>query len=314
MAQKVTGYIKLQIPAGKATPAPPVGPALGQHGVNIMSFTKEFNERTKNDIGLLIPVVITVYADRSFTFVTKTPPAAVLIKKACGIETASGVPNKTKVAKITREQIKQIAEQKMPDLNAASVEAAMSMIAGTARERSPRGSMVPDIPLYRRPWAIVLGKGCAYLSVYLVMAYWIFFVVPRIFRLTQIARPADLMIFLFPFLLACVFFALACSFVSKEREYPFLLFVFTSVPLMFISGISWPKEGIASYWLALAKVFPSTHGIDGFVKINNMGATLHEVLPEYTALWLLAALYFTLACLLYRREIRRRDNAKGKNL
>ena len=133
MAHKVPGYIKLQIPAGKATPAPPVGPALGQHGVNIMSFTKEFNERTKNDIGLLIPVVITVYADRSFTFVTKTPPAAVLIKKACGIETASGVPNKTKVAKITREQIKQIAEQKMPDLNAASVEAAMSMIAGTAR-------------------------------------------------------------------------------------------------------------------------------------------------------------------------------------
>ena len=129
MAQKVTGYIKLQIPAGKATPAPPVGPALGQHGVNIMSFTKEFNERTKNDIGLLIPVVITVYADG----VTKTPPAPVLIKKACGIETASGVPNKTKVAKITREQIKQIAEQKMPDLNAASVEAAMSMIAGTAR-------------------------------------------------------------------------------------------------------------------------------------------------------------------------------------
>ena len=133
MAQKVTGYIKLQIPAGKATPAPPVGPALGQHGVNIMAFTKDFNERTKNDIGLLIPVVITVYADRSFTFVTKTPPAAVLIKKACGIESGSGVPNKTKVAKITREQVKQIAEQKMPDLNAASIEAATSMIAGTAR-------------------------------------------------------------------------------------------------------------------------------------------------------------------------------------
>ena len=133
MAQKVTGYIKLQIPAGKATPAPPVGPALGQHGVNIMAFTKEFNERTKNDIGLLIPVVITVYADRSFTFITKTPPAAVLSKKACGIETASGVPNKTKVAKITREQVKQIAETKMPDLNAASIEAAMSMVAGTAR-------------------------------------------------------------------------------------------------------------------------------------------------------------------------------------
>ena len=133
MAQKVEGYIKLQIPAGKATPAPPVGPALGQHGVNIMAFTKEFNERTKNDIGLIIPVVITVYADRSFTFVTKTPPAAVLIKKACGIEKASGVPNKTKVAKITREQVKKIAETKMPDLNAANIDTAMSMIAGTAR-------------------------------------------------------------------------------------------------------------------------------------------------------------------------------------
>ncbi len=133
MAQKITGYIKLQIPAGKATPAPPVGPALGQHGVNIMAFTKEFNERTKNDAGLIIPVVITVYADRSFSFVTKTPPAAVLIKKACGIESGSGVPNKTKVAKITKEQITKIAEQKMPDLNAASVEAAASMIAGTAR-------------------------------------------------------------------------------------------------------------------------------------------------------------------------------------
>ena len=133
MAQKVTGFIKLQIPAGKATPAPPVGPALGQHGVTIMAVTKEFNERTKNDAGLIIPVVITVYADRSFTFVTKTPPAAVLIKKACGIESGSGVPNKTKVAKITREQVKKIAEQKMPDLNAANIEAAMSMVAGTCR-------------------------------------------------------------------------------------------------------------------------------------------------------------------------------------
>ena len=133
MAQKIIGYIKLQIPAGKATPAPPVGPALGQHGVNILAFTKEFNERTKNDVGLIIPVVITVYADHSFSFITKTPPAAVLIKKACGIESGSGVPNKTKVAKITSEQVKKIAEQKMPDLNAASVEAAMSMIAGTAR-------------------------------------------------------------------------------------------------------------------------------------------------------------------------------------
>ena len=133
MAQKVTGIIKLQIPAGKATPAPPVGPALGQHGVNIGAFTKEFNERTKNDAGLIIPVVITVYADRSFSFITKTPPAAVLIKKACGIETASGTPNKTKVAKITKAQVQQIAETKMRDLNAGSIEAAMSMIAGTAR-------------------------------------------------------------------------------------------------------------------------------------------------------------------------------------
>ena len=133
MAQKVVGYIKLQIPAGKATPAPPVGPALGQHGVNIMAFTKDFNERTKNDIGLIIPAVITVYADRSFTFITKTPPAAVLIKKACKIESGSGVPNKTKVATITKEQLQKIAEQKMPDLNAANIESAMSMIAGTCR-------------------------------------------------------------------------------------------------------------------------------------------------------------------------------------
>ncbi|MCI9112160.1 MAG: 50S ribosomal protein L11 [Eubacterium sp.] len=133
MAQKVVGLIKLQIPAGKATPAPPVGPALGQHGVNIMAFTKEFNERTKNDAGLVIPVVITVFEDRSFTFITKTPPAAVLIKKACGIDKASGVPNKNKVATITKAQIQQIAETKMPDLNAANLEAAMSMIAGTAR-------------------------------------------------------------------------------------------------------------------------------------------------------------------------------------
>ncbi len=133
MAQKVVGLIKLQIPAGKATPAPPVGPALGQHGVNIMSFTKEFNERTKNDVGLIITVVITVYEDRSFTFVTKTPPAAVLIKKACGIDKASGVPNKNKVATITKADVQKIAETKMPDLNAASLEAAMSMIAGTAR-------------------------------------------------------------------------------------------------------------------------------------------------------------------------------------
>ena len=133
MAQKVVGYIKLQIPAGKATPAPPVGPALGQHGVNIMAFTKEFNERTQKDIGYLIPVVITVYADRSFSFITKTPPAAVLIKKTLGIESGSGVPNKTKVASITRAQLEEIAKTKMPDLNAASLDAAVSMVAGTCR-------------------------------------------------------------------------------------------------------------------------------------------------------------------------------------
>lgn len=131
--KKITGYVKLQIPAGKATPAPPVGPALGQHGVNIAAFTKEFNERTKKDVGLIIPVIITVYADRSYTFVCKTPPAAVLLKKACNLETASGVPNKTKVATISKAEIQKIAELKMPDLNAASLEAAMSMIAGTAR-------------------------------------------------------------------------------------------------------------------------------------------------------------------------------------
>ena len=133
MAQKVTGFIKLQIEAGKATPAPPVGPALGQHGVNIMQFCKEFNEKTAKDAGLVIPVVITVYQDRSFSFITKTPPAAVLLKKACKINSGSGVPNKTKVASISKDALKTIAEQKMPDLNAASVEAAMSMIAGTAR-------------------------------------------------------------------------------------------------------------------------------------------------------------------------------------
>ena len=133
MAKKVEGYIKLQIPAGKATPAPPVGPALGQHGVNIVEFTKQFNARTADQGDLIIPVVITVYNDRSFSFITKTPPAAVLIKKACNLKSGSGVPNKTKVAKITKAQVKEIAELKLPDLNAASVEAAMSMIEGTCK-------------------------------------------------------------------------------------------------------------------------------------------------------------------------------------
>lgn len=133
MAKKVEGYIKLQIPAGKATPAPPVGPALGQHGINIAQFTKEFNAKTQGQDGMIIPVVITVYADRSFSFVTKTPPAPVLIKKACNIKSGSAVPNKTKVATISKAKLQEIAELKMPDLNAASLEAAMSMIAGTAR-------------------------------------------------------------------------------------------------------------------------------------------------------------------------------------
>ena len=133
MAKKVTGMIKLQVPAGKANPAPPIGPALGQHGVNIPGFCKEFNERTKNDIGMIIPVVITVYSDRTFTFITKTPPVPFLIKKALNIETASGVPNRNKVGKLTQAQVREIAEKKMPDLNAGSIEAAMSMVKGTAR-------------------------------------------------------------------------------------------------------------------------------------------------------------------------------------
>ena len=133
MAKKVTGYIKLQVPAGKANPAPPIGPALGQHGVNIPGFCKEFNERTAKQAGLIIPVVITVYSDRTFTFITKTPPVPVLIKKALNIETASGRPNRDKVGKLTKEQVREIATMKMPDLNAASIEAAMSMVAGTAR-------------------------------------------------------------------------------------------------------------------------------------------------------------------------------------
>lgn len=133
MAKKVSGYIKLQVPAGKANPAPPIGPALGQHGVNIPGFCKEFNERTAKQAGLIIPVVISVYSDRTFTFITKTPPVPVLIKKALNIETASGRPNRDKVGKLTKEQVREIATTKMPDLNAASIEAAMSMVAGTAR-------------------------------------------------------------------------------------------------------------------------------------------------------------------------------------
>ena len=178
-------------------------------------------------------------------------------------------------------------------------------IAGTSRDRSRRKSMIPLNRHYRKAWCIVAGKTCLYMPVYFLMAFWVFFIVPRIFSLTQIAPKGELMIFLFPFLLACVFLAIAASFLSKEREQPFLLFVFTSVPLMFISGISWPKEGIPDYWLAIAKIFPSSHGIDGFVKINNLGATLGDVRQEYLWLWFLAVIYFVLACFLFRREIRR---------
>ena len=133
MAQKIVGYARFQIPAGKATPAPPVGPALGQYGVNIGAFTKDFNERTKADIGMMIPVVVTIYADRTFTYITKTPPASLLIKKACGIESGSGVPQKDKVATISKEDVRKIAETKMKDLNCSSIESAMSMVAGTCR-------------------------------------------------------------------------------------------------------------------------------------------------------------------------------------
>lgn len=176
-------------------------------------------------------------------------------------------------------------------------------IAGTARDRNFQHGMIPHSKYYKKAWNIVLGKTCVYLPIYFVMGFWVFWVVPRIFSLTQIGSKVNLMLFLFPFLLACVFFAITLSFISKEREQPFLLFVFTSVPLMFISGISWPKEGIADYWIVFSKIFPSTYGIDGFVKINNMGATLREVLPEYLILWGLAILYFALACLLFYREI-----------
>ena len=133
MAKKITAVVKLQLPAGKATPGPPVGSTLGPHGINIAGFTKEFNEKTSKDVGLIIPVIITIYQDHSFTFVLKTPPAPVLIKKACGLQSASAVPNKTKVATLTKEQLREIATQKMPDLNAANIDTAMSMIAGTAR-------------------------------------------------------------------------------------------------------------------------------------------------------------------------------------
>lgn len=181
----------------------------------------------------------------------------------------------------------------------------LGTIAGTSRDRNLRGRMIPRNRHYGSAWRVVTGKAILYLLIYFAMAYWVFFVVPRLFGLVQIGAKGELMVFLFPFLLACVFFAMAASFLSREREQPFLLFVFTSVPLMFISGISWPKEGIPVYLRVISQIFPSTHGIDGYVKINNLGAALHEVHREYMCLWILAGVYFALACFLYFREIRK---------
>lgn len=187
----------------------------------------------------------------------------------------------------------------------------VATIAGTARDHSRRKSMLPVNSHYHSAFSIVVGKACLYIPVYFVMAFWVFFIVPRLFGMTQIGPKIELMIFLFPFLLACVFLAIAASFFSKEREQPFLLFVFTSVPLMFISGISWPKESIPAYWIAFSRIFPSTHGIDGFVKINNMGATLNEVASDYLSLWILALVYFLIACGLYHYAIKKNRTRTG---
>lgn len=178
-------------------------------------------------------------------------------------------------------------------------------IAGTERDRRRRRVMLPVNKHFRHPSRVVLGKAFAYLPIYFVMSYWVFFIVPRLFGMTQIGERGEVMLFLFPFLLACVFFAIAMSFLSREREMPFLIFVFTSVPLMFISGISWPKSAIPEYWVWFGKLFPSSFGIDGFVKINNTGATLSEVLPEFWGLCVLIVVYFIVACLLYKREYKK---------
>ena len=173
-------------------------------------------------------------------------------------------------------------------------------MTGTERDRRRKGLLLPENKHFRRPVRVVLGKAFAYLPIYFVMSYWVFFIVPRL-----VGERGELMLFLFPFLLACTFFAIAMSFFSREREMPFLIFVFTSVPLMFISGISWPKSAIPEYWVWFGKLFPSSFGIDGFVKINNTGATLSEVLPEFSGLCILMVFYFIVACLLYKKECRR---------
>lgn len=178
-------------------------------------------------------------------------------------------------------------------------------LAGTARDRDRRRRMVPRNRHYKSPWQIVTGKSMAYLLIYVFVALWIFIVVPGIFDLTRIGLKWDLFLFLLPFLLGCTFFALTLSFLCRERETPFLIFVFTSVPLMFMSGISWPVTAIPDYWVAFSKLFPSTYGIEGLVKINSLGASLGDVVPEYAGLWGLAAIYFLAACWLYHREVRR---------
>ena len=178
-------------------------------------------------------------------------------------------------------------------------------ITGTERDRRRKGLLLPANKHFRHPARVVLGKAFAYLPIYFVMSYWVFFIVPRLFGMTQVGERGELMLFLFPFLLACTFFAIAMSFFSREREMPFLIFVFTSVPLMFISGISWPKSAIPEYWVWFGKLFPSSFGIDGFVKINNTGATLSEVLPEFLGLCILMVFYFIVACLLYKRECKK---------
>jgi len=178
-------------------------------------------------------------------------------------------------------------------------------ITGTERDRRRKGLLLPTNKHFRHPARVVLGKAFAYLPIYFVMSYWVFFIVPRLFGMTQVGERGELMLFLFPFLLACTFFAIAMSFFSREREMPFLIFVFTSVPLMFISGISWPKSAIPEYWVWFGKLFPSSFGIDGFVKINNTGATLSEVLPEFWGLCILMVFYFIVACLLYKRECKK---------
>ena len=185
------------------------------------------------------------------------------------------------------------------------VQQSLLLGVGTERDRRRRGLLLPANKHFRRPARVVLGKAFAYLPIYFVMSYWVFFIVPRLFGMTQVGERGELILFLFPFLLACTFFAITMSFFSREREMPFLIFVFTSVPLMFISGISWPKSAIPEYWVWFGKLFPSSFGIDGFVKINNTGATLSEVLPEFWGLCILMVFYFIVACLLYKRECKK---------